>query len=107
MHLTLEKLVVGDEATAVRERQAKTLCPERILKPKRPRSAKFGNNHIQIRGVLSSLSKKKVKIMGHLRQLVLNIVRFNRATKECLMVSMYGEQSDWYQNIQAHPAAPS
>ena len=40
--------------------------------------------------------------MGHLRQLVLNIVRFNRATKECLVVSMYGEQSDWYQNIQAH-----
>jgi hypothetical protein len=44
--------------------------------------------------------------MGHLRQLVLNIVRFNRATKECLVVSMYGVQSDWYQNIQAHPAAP-
>ena len=68
---------------------------------------RYGNNHIQIRCVLSSLSKKKVKIMGHLRQLVLNIVRFNRTTKECLVVSMYGEQSDWYQNIQAHPAAPS
>jgi hypothetical protein len=41
MHLTLGKLVVRDEATAVRERQAKTLCPGRILKQKGSRSAKL------------------------------------------------------------------
>ncbi len=41
---------------------------------------------------------------GRLRQTVLDIVRFDPVTKECLVFSMYGEQADWYQNIQAHPA---
>ena len=41
---------------------------------------------------------------GRLRQTVLDIVRFDLATKECLVVSMYGKQADWYQNIQAQPA---
>ncbi|HEX9133696.1 MAG TPA: nitroreductase family deazaflavin-dependent oxidoreductase [Ktedonobacteraceae bacterium] len=41
---------------------------------------------------------------GRLRQTVLDLVRFDPVTKECLVFSMYGEQADWYQNIQAHPA---
>ena len=41
---------------------------------------------------------------GRLRQTVLDILHFDPATKEFLVVSMYGEQADWYQNIQAHPA---
>jgi deazaflavin-dependent oxidoreductase (nitroreductase family) len=31
-------------------------------------------------------------------------MRFDPVTKECLAVSIYGEQADWYQNIRAHPA---
>jgi deazaflavin-dependent oxidoreductase (nitroreductase family) len=42
---------------------------------------------------------------GRLRQTALDIFHFDRVTKECLVVSMYGEQADWYQNIQAHPAS--
>lgn len=41
---------------------------------------------------------------GRLRHTALDIMRFDPATKECLVVSMYGEQSDWYRNIVAHPA---
>jgi deazaflavin-dependent oxidoreductase (nitroreductase family) len=41
---------------------------------------------------------------GLLRQTALDNLRFDPVTKECLVVSIYGEQSDWYQNIQAHPA---
>ncbi len=41
---------------------------------------------------------------GHVRQTVLDLLHFDRVTKECLVVSMYGEQADWYQNIQVHRA---
>ncbi len=41
---------------------------------------------------------------GRLRHTVLDVMRFDPVTKECLVVSMYGEQSDWFRNIVVHPA---
>jgi len=41
---------------------------------------------------------------GHLRQTVLEVVRYDPKTLECVVVAGYGVQSDWYRNIQAHPA---
>jgi hypothetical protein len=32
------------------------------------------------------------------------LLHFDPVTKEGLLVAMYGEQADWYQNIRAHPA---
>ncbi len=41
---------------------------------------------------------------GQLRHTALDVMRFDPATKECLVISMYGERSDWFRNIMAHPA---
>ena len=41
---------------------------------------------------------------GRRRQTVLEAVHYNRATRECIAVSGYGDHADWYRNIQAHPA---
>jgi deazaflavin-dependent oxidoreductase (nitroreductase family) len=41
---------------------------------------------------------------GQLRHTALDVMRFDPATKECLVVSMYGERSDWFRNIMARPA---
>ncbi len=41
---------------------------------------------------------------GRVRHTALDVMRFDPVTKECQVVSMYGEQADWYQNIQSHPA---
>ncbi len=41
---------------------------------------------------------------GRRRQTVLEVVHYDPATGECVVMSGYGAQSDWYRNIQAHPA---
>ncbi len=41
---------------------------------------------------------------GSLRQTVLEVVHYDPSTQECIVMSGYGSQSDWYRNIQAHPA---
>jgi deazaflavin-dependent oxidoreductase (nitroreductase family) len=41
---------------------------------------------------------------GRRRETVLEIVHYNPATHECIVVSGYGDHADWYRNIQAHPA---
>ena len=41
---------------------------------------------------------------GQLRYAVLEVVGYDPATHESAVVSAYGERSDWYLNIQAHPA---
>ena len=38
---------------------------------------------------------------GRRRQAVLEVVHYNRATHECIVVSGYGDHADWYRNIQA------
>lgn len=50
------------------------------------------------------------KVMAHLgrktgcrRQTGLEVVHYDPATQECIVVAAWGEQSDWYRNIQAHP----
>lgn len=41
---------------------------------------------------------------GRIRQTVLEVVHFDPSTQECIVMSGYGTQSDWYRNIEAHPA---
>ena len=41
---------------------------------------------------------------GLRRHTVLEVVRYDPVTKECIVIAGYGAQSDWYHNIQAHPA---
>lgn len=41
---------------------------------------------------------------GRLRHTALDVMRFDPVTKECLVISMYGERADWFRNIVAHPA---
>ena len=41
---------------------------------------------------------------GRLRQTVLEVVHYDPSTQECIVMSGYGTQSDWYRNIQARPA---
>src|SRR5690348_16419167 len=41
---------------------------------------------------------------GRLRQTVLEVVSYNPSTQECIVMSGYGTQSDWYRNIQVYPA---
>ncbi len=38
------------------------------------------------------------------RQTVLEVVHYDPSTQECIVMSGYGTQSDWYRNIQAQPA---
>lgn len=41
---------------------------------------------------------------GQIRHTALDVMRYDPATKESLVISMYGERSDWFRNIMAHPA---
>ena len=41
---------------------------------------------------------------GQRRQTVLEVVHYDAATQECIVMSGYGLHSDWYRNIQAQPA---
>ena len=41
---------------------------------------------------------------GLRRQTVLEVVHYDPATQECVVVAGWGEQTDWYRNLQAHPA---
>jgi deazaflavin-dependent oxidoreductase (nitroreductase family) len=38
------------------------------------------------------------------RQTVVEAVNYDPKTRACLAVAAYGEQTDWYRNLQAHPA---
>ncbi|HEU5439626.1 MAG TPA: nitroreductase family deazaflavin-dependent oxidoreductase [Ktedonobacterales bacterium] len=40
---------------------------------------------------------------GKLRRTVLEVVRYDPATHESVVVSAYGERADWYRNLLAHP----
>lgn len=40
---------------------------------------------------------------GKLRHTVLEVVHYDRATRESAVLSAYGERADWYQNILARP----
>ncbi|GHO50296.1 nitroreductase family deazaflavin-dependent oxidoreductase [Ktedonospora formicarum] len=50
--------------------------------------------------MLTHLGRKS----GRRRQTVLEVVHYNPKTQECIVVTGYGTQSDWYRNIQVHPA---
>lgn len=41
---------------------------------------------------------------GRKRQTALEVAHYDPVTEECIVVAAYGEQSDWYRNIQAYPA---
>jgi deazaflavin-dependent oxidoreductase (nitroreductase family) len=41
---------------------------------------------------------------GRRRQTGLEVVHYDPATQECIVVAAWGEQTDWYRNLQAHPA---
>jgi deazaflavin-dependent oxidoreductase (nitroreductase family) len=41
---------------------------------------------------------------GRVYQTMLEVVRYDRATRESIVVSGYGAQADWYRNVLAHPA---
>lgn len=41
---------------------------------------------------------------GLTRQTVVEAVNYDPKTQVCLAVAGYGEQTDWYRNLQAHPA---
>ena len=41
---------------------------------------------------------------GRLRQTVVEVVHYDPSTQECIVMSGYGAQSDWYRNIEVQPA---
>jgi deazaflavin-dependent oxidoreductase (nitroreductase family) len=41
---------------------------------------------------------------GLLRETALEVVRYNPATKESVVLSARGDRADWYRNIEASPA---
>jgi deazaflavin-dependent oxidoreductase (nitroreductase family) len=41
---------------------------------------------------------------GLRRQTVLEVVHYDPATQECIVLAGWGEPTDWYRNLQAHPA---
>ncbi len=41
---------------------------------------------------------------GVVRQTVVEAANYNPKTQECVAIAGYGEQTDWYRNLQAHPA---
>lgn len=41
---------------------------------------------------------------GRLYEAVLEVVLYHRSTRTCFVVSGWGDKTDWYRNIQAHPA---
>lgn len=40
---------------------------------------------------------------GQLRQVVLEVVDYDKASDTCTVVSAWGDKSDWYQNIRQQP----
>jgi len=40
---------------------------------------------------------------GQLRQNVLEVVRYDKATGGCIVASGWGDKSDWYRNVTANP----
>ncbi|HVU68847.1 MAG TPA: nitroreductase family deazaflavin-dependent oxidoreductase [Ktedonobacteraceae bacterium] len=50
--------------------------------------------------LLTHLGRKS----GRSFQTVLEVVRYDPQTRECVIIAGYGAQSDWYRNLQAHPA---
>jgi deazaflavin-dependent oxidoreductase (nitroreductase family) len=44
------------------------------------------------------------RVSGHIRQTVLEVVRYDPARREYAVVAGFGAQTDWYRNLQAHPA---
>jgi deazaflavin-dependent oxidoreductase (nitroreductase family) len=41
---------------------------------------------------------------GLVRQTVVEAGNYDPKTQACIVVAAWGEQTDWYRNIQAHPA---
>lgn len=41
---------------------------------------------------------------GKPRRTVLEVAHYDPVARECIVGAAYGSQSDWYQNIHAHPA---
>lgn len=41
---------------------------------------------------------------GNVHETVLKVLHYDLASKESIVASAWGEQTDWYQNIRAHPA---
>lgn len=41
---------------------------------------------------------------GMKRQTVLEVVHYDPTTQECIVVAAWGEKTDWYRNLQSHPA---
>lgn len=41
---------------------------------------------------------------GRRRYTVLEVIRYDGARRESIVTAAYGETSDWYRNIRAHPA---
>ncbi len=39
-----------------------------------------------------------------LREMVLEVIRYDPTTRETVVLSGWGERSDWYRNIEASPA---
>lgn len=41
---------------------------------------------------------------GRLRQTVVEVAHYDPATQECIVVAAWGEQTDWYRNLEAQSA---
>ena len=41
---------------------------------------------------------------GRIRQTPLEVIRYDPATEESVVVSAWGEKADWYRNVKANPA---
>lgn len=41
---------------------------------------------------------------GRTRQTILEVAHYDPVTRECVVGAAYVSQSDWYQNMLAHPA---
>lgn len=44
------------------------------------------------------------RLSGRLRQTVLEVVRYDKARGEFVVVAGFGTKTDWYRNLRAHPA---
>lgn len=50
------------------------------------------------------LLRHRGRTTGKIRRTVIEVVKYDAATRESAVLSAYGERSDWYRNIMAHPA---
>jgi deazaflavin-dependent oxidoreductase (nitroreductase family) len=41
---------------------------------------------------------------GQIHETVLKVLHYDPATRESIVASAWGDQADWYRNLQAHPA---